>query len=73
MGREESRECLALIRSIAASESIPIVFVEHDMEVVFAFATRIAVLAAGKLIIDAEPSVVRADPRVKEVYFGEDI
>ena len=73
MGREESRECLALIRSIAASEGIPIVFVEHDMEVVFSFATRIAVLAAGKLIINAEPSVVRADPRVKEVYFGEDI
>jgi branched-chain amino acid transport system ATP-binding protein len=72
MGREESRECLGLIRRIAASERIPIVFVEHDMEVVFSFATRIVVLAAGKVLIDGEPQAVRSDSRVKEAYFGED-
>lgn len=73
MGREESRKCLALIRAIAASERIPIVFVEHDMDVVFSFATRVVVLAAGKVLIDAEPQAVRSDSRVKEAYFGEDI
>ncbi|MCO5397816.1 ABC transporter ATP-binding protein [Ralstonia soli] len=73
MGREESRECLGLIRSIAASEQLPIVFVEHDMDIVFSFATRVVVLAAGKVLIDAPPQAVRADSRVKEVYFGEDI
>lgn len=73
MGREESRRCLALIRSIAAEESIPIVFVEHDMEVVFSFATRVVVLAAGKVLVDAAPAIVRADARVREAYFGEDI
>lgn len=73
MGREESRQCLALIRSIGASERMPIVFVEHDMEVVFSFASRVVVLAAGKILIDAEPQVVRSDARVKEAYFGEDI
>jgi branched-chain amino acid transport system ATP-binding protein len=73
MGREESRECLGLIRNIAATERIPIVFVEHDMEVVFSFATRVIVLVAGKVLIDAAPEAVRADPRVKEAYFGEDI
>src|SRR2546430_913994 len=31
MGRDESHECLGLIRAIAASERIPIVFVEHDI------------------------------------------
>jgi branched-chain amino acid transport system ATP-binding protein len=72
MGRDESHECLGLIRAIAASEGIPIVFVEHDMGVVFSFATRIVVLAAGKVLIDAEPQLVRSDFRVKEAYFGED-
>ncbi|WP_334397731.1 ABC transporter ATP-binding protein [Bradyrhizobium sp. AZCC 2289] len=72
MGRGESHECLGLIRAIAASERIPIVFVEHDMSVVFSFATRIVVLVAGKVLIDAEPQVVRSDSRVKEAYFGED-
>jgi branched-chain amino acid transport system ATP-binding protein len=73
MGRDESRECLALIRGIAARESLPIVFVEHDMNVVFSFATRIIVMVRGEVLIDDAPAVVRADSRVKEAYFGEDI
>jgi len=40
---------------------------------VFSFATRIIVLVAGKLMVDAAPEVVRADSRVKEAYFGEEI
>ncbi|MGH6627197.1 MAG: ABC transporter ATP-binding protein [Burkholderiaceae bacterium] len=73
MGREESRECLGLIRDIAASERLPIVFVEHDMDIVFSFASRVIVLVAGQLLIDERPEVVRIDERVKEAYFGEDI
>jgi branched-chain amino acid transport system ATP-binding protein len=73
MGREESRECLTLIKEIAASEQLPIVFVEHDMHVVFSFATRVMVLVAGSVLIDAQPDVVRRDERVKEAYFGEEI
>ncbi|MBB5406388.1 branched-chain amino acid transport system ATP-binding protein [Paraburkholderia sp. WC7.3g] len=72
MGREESRECLAQIRAITRREKIPIAFVEHDMDVVFSFATRVIVLVAGKVLIDAPPERVRADERVKEAYFGED-
>ncbi|MFT4195830.1 ABC transporter ATP-binding protein [Ottowia sp.] len=73
MGGEESRECLSLIRNIAAKEHLPIVFVEHDMDIVFSFASRVIVLVAGQVLIDDQPSVVRSDERVKEAYFGEDI
>jgi branched-chain amino acid transport system ATP-binding protein len=73
MGREESRACLAQIRRIAETERIPVVFVEHDMNVVFSFASRVIVLVAGKLLVDGPPEQVRADPRVKEAYFGEDL
>ena len=73
MGHEESRDCLGLIRHIAASEQLPIVFVEHDMDVVFSFASRVMVLVAGEVLIDATPEVVRSDERVKEAYFGEEI
>jgi branched-chain amino acid transport system ATP-binding protein len=73
MGREESRECLSLIRTIAINEKMPIVFVEHDMDIVFSFATRVMVLVAGTVLVDGEPNVVRADHRVKEAYFGEEI
>jgi branched-chain amino acid transport system ATP-binding protein len=73
MGRDESQECLELVRTIAANERIPIVFVEHDMDIVFSFATRVIVLVAGTLLVDGQPDVVRADQRVKEAYFGEAI
>ena len=73
MGHEESRQCLEQISAIAAKEKLPIVFVEHDMNVVFSFATRIIVLVAGKLLVDDAPAIVRKDSRVKEAYFGEDI
>lgn len=73
MGREESRECLGLIREIAATERIPIVFVEHDMDVVFSFATRVIVLVNGRPLVDGTPQEVRSDERVKEAYFGEAI
>lgn len=73
MGREESRECLGLIREIAAREHLPIVFVEHDMDIVFSFASRVMVLVAGQVLVDAAPQAVRSDERVKEAYFGEDI
>ena len=73
MGREESSECLAQIKAIAVRENLPIVFVEHDMNVVFSFASRVIVLVGGKLLVDGTPDEVRADQRVKEAYFGEDL
>jgi branched-chain amino acid transport system ATP-binding protein len=71
MGTLETQECLARVKSIAAGNNIPVLFVEHDMSVVFSFATRVVVLAAGEVIFDGLPEAVRADPRVQEVYFGE--
>ncbi|MFT3721661.1 ABC transporter ATP-binding protein [Pseudorhodoferax sp.] len=73
MGRAESAECLAHIRTIAQRERIPIVFVEHDTHIVFSFATRVIVLVNGKLLMDGTPEQVRRDERVKEAYFGEEL
>ena len=43
---------------------------EHSMDVVFAFADRIVVLAGGRVIADGTPADIRNNPRVQEVYFG---
>ena len=40
------------------------------MDVVFAFADRIIVLARGRLIADGDAAAIRDDPQVQEVYFG---
>ena len=40
------------------------------MDVVFAFADRIIVLARGKLIAEGDARAIRDNPKVQEVYFG---
>jgi branched-chain amino acid transport system ATP-binding protein len=40
------------------------------MDVVFAFADRIIVLARGRLIADGEAAAIRDNAQVREVYFG---
>ncbi|MDR5825598.1 ABC transporter ATP-binding protein [Caballeronia sp. LZ043] len=73
MGVAESAECLEHISAITRKNDIPILFVEHDMSIVFSFATRIVVLAAGEVIMNGSPAEVRANERVREVYFGENL
>lgn len=49
---------------------IAVLMIEHDIDLVFRFATRIIVLAAGRIICEGPPSVVANDHRVREVYLG---
>jgi branched-chain amino acid transport system ATP-binding protein len=57
---------------LARHDGIAVLFTEHDMDVVFGFADRVIVLDRGKIIAEGPPAAVRADPRVRAVYLGED-
>jgi branched-chain amino acid transport system ATP-binding protein len=48
-----------------------VLFTEHDMSVVFGFASRVIVMHLGEVIAAGTPEQVRADARVREVYLGE--
>lgn len=50
---------------------VTVVFIEHDMGLVFRFAERITVLVGGKVLTEGTPAEISADQRVKEVYLGE--
>jgi branched-chain amino acid transport system ATP-binding protein len=65
----ESREMFEVLAALPRDVSV--LFIEHDMDLVFRFADRITVLASGKLLAEGTPSEVAADPRVREVYLGE--
>ncbi|MBF22980.1 ABC transporter ATP-binding protein [Neopusillimonas maritima] len=52
-------------------EEIAILFIEHDMDLVFRFAHRILVLVSGALLLDDTPEAVAADERVHKLYLGE--
>jgi branched-chain amino acid transport system ATP-binding protein len=65
----ESAELFGVIANLP--RDVTIVFIEHDMELVFRFAERITVLVAGQVLTEGTPAEIAADPRVKEVYLGE--
>ena len=56
------------LRSLASD--IPLLFIEHDMGLVFRYAARITVLAGGRIIAQGEPDSVRRDPEVRRAYLG---
>ena len=65
-------ESTELFSAIAAlPKDVTIVFIEHDMEIVFRFAERITVLVGGKVLTEGTPAEIGADARVREVYLGE--
>jgi branched-chain amino acid transport system ATP-binding protein len=70
MAPRERNELIALVKRLVVERGISVLFTEHSMDVVFAFADRIIVLARGRLIADGTAAEIRDDPKVQEVYFG---
>jgi branched-chain amino acid transport system ATP-binding protein len=70
MAPKERHALMALTKRLVVEHNIAVLFTEHSMDVVFAFADRVIVLARGRLIAQGLPAQVRSDPLVQEVYFG---
>lgn len=64
----ESTELFSVIASL--SEAMTVLFIEHDMNVVFRFARRIIVMVGGRILLDGTPQDIATDKRVREVYLG---
>jgi branched-chain amino acid transport system ATP-binding protein len=70
MSPQERNALMALTKRIATERALGVLFTEHSMDVVFAFADRIMVLARGQLIAQGSPIEIKGNAKVKEVYFG---
>ena len=70
MSHAETERAVTLIRRL--TEGRTLLIVEHDMSVVFGLADRISVLVYGHIIASGTPDQIRADPKVKEAYLGEE-
>ena len=66
--RTESAELFEVIARL--SSELTILFIEHDMEVVFRFASRILVMVGGRMLVEGTPHDIARDERVREVYLG---
>jgi branched-chain amino acid transport system ATP-binding protein len=64
----ESAELFSVIANL--SQDIAVLFIEHDMNVVFRFANRIIVMVGGRILMQGTPEEIAADTRVREVYLG---
>jgi branched-chain amino acid transport system ATP-binding protein len=70
MSAGETHQTIRLLERIADERGLTLLFTEHDMEVVFQIAQKIAVLHQGRIIADGAPQEVRNDPEVRRVYLG---
>ena len=70
MAPKERNNLMALTKQLVIDRGMAVLFTEHSMDVVFAYADRMIVLARGRLIAEGEPLAIRDDPKVQEVYFG---
>ena len=70
MAPRERNDLIALVKALVVERGIAVLFTEHSMDVVFAFADRIIVMARGRLIADGDAKTIRSDPLVRQVYFG---
>jgi branched-chain amino acid transport system ATP-binding protein len=69
MSADETAEMAKLIADLP--DALALLVIEHDMEIVFAFARRITVLDYGSILAEGSPTEIRASPEVRRRYLGE--
>jgi branched-chain amino acid transport system ATP-binding protein len=67
--KDESAELFEAISGLA--QELTVLFIEHDMDVVFRFASRVIVMVGGRILVQGSPQEIAADARVREVYLGK--
>ena len=67
---KESLDLAQHLKRLTSSWDVSVLLVEHDMDVVFGISDVVTVFELGRVISSGEPSMVRADPRVREAYLG---
>ena len=65
----ERADILATVATLPSDVSV--MLIEHDMDLVFSFATRLTVLVNGAVLTEGTPQEIASDARVKAVYLGE--
>ena len=70
MAPRERLDMIALVKRLVTERGVSVLFTEHSMDVVFAYADRIIVLARGTLIADGDAATIRDNAQVQQVYLG---
>jgi branched-chain amino acid transport system ATP-binding protein len=66
---DESADLFEAISGLASE--LTVLFIEHDMNVVFRFASRIIVMVGGRILVEGSPGEIARNPEVRAVYLGK--
>ncbi len=72
MSPEETFANIELIKRLARTRGLTILFCEHDMDIVFSISQSIMVMHQGRTLIQGSPEEVRNHPEVQAAYLGGD-
>ncbi len=72
MSPEETAATMDLVKRLAETRGLTILFCEHDMDVVFGIAQSIMVMHQGRTLIQGKPEQVRKNDEVMKAYLGEE-
>ncbi|GAB5469580.1 MAG: ABC transporter ATP-binding protein [Rhodospirillales bacterium] len=73
MGPEERWQMIATVRRLWEGGHMTLIFIEHDMDIVFEVAQSIAVLRYGAVIAEGNAEAIRGHPEVIEAYLGKEV
>jgi branched-chain amino acid transport system ATP-binding protein len=71
MGQAETDRMVSLIRTLHDKQRLSILFVEHDMDVVFGVADQIMVLNFGQILAKGTPKEIAENHAVQAAYLGD--
>jgi branched-chain amino acid transport system ATP-binding protein len=69
--KDESGDIFDAISTL--SSDLTVLFIEHDMNVVFRFASRIIVMVGGRILVEGTPEEISHNPEVRTVYLGKTV
>jgi branched-chain amino acid transport system ATP-binding protein len=70
MGPDERWRMIERVRDLWKQRQLTLVFIEHDMDIVFQVATTIRVLCYGRVLAEGTPEQIRNNQAVIEAYLG---
>jgi len=73
MSPEESHKTMELIQQIVRSRNLTLLFIEHDMNIVFGISEKVRVMHFGSIIAEGTPEAIRANDQVQKIYLAEEV
>src|SRR5271155_4434686 len=70
MGQSERWQMIERVRGMWSRQKMTLIFIEHDMDIVFQVAQSVRVLHHGTVLAEGTPQEIRANPAVVEAYLG---